>query len=226
MTTVAVMQPYFMPYLGYYRLLRDADVFVAFDCVQFPRRGWVHRNRLHGDGGVPAWLTLPVRHASRSARIDSLVFGTDAEGWWAAAARRFPALRVRGCGEAVALAGSFSEGDGVADYLAAQLHRVRDRLGLKATIRRSSDLALPADLRGEARIIEICRHLGARRYLNAPGGRGLYDQGRFAAAGIELSFLPDWQWSYASVLERFATEPVTALQTELTGPVNPLTPGR
>jgi hypothetical protein len=45
MATVAVMQPYFMPYAGYFRLFCAADVFVMFDCVQFRRRGWVHRNR-------------------------------------------------------------------------------------------------------------------------------------------------------------------------------------
>jgi hypothetical protein len=45
MTTVAVMQPYFLPYPGYFRLFAAADQVALFDCVQFPRRGWVHRSR-------------------------------------------------------------------------------------------------------------------------------------------------------------------------------------
>ena len=57
------MQPYFVPYAGYFRLFAAADVFVAYDCVQFPRRGWVHRNRLPTATGMSDWLTLPVRNA-------------------------------------------------------------------------------------------------------------------------------------------------------------------
>ena len=58
-TTIAVMQPYFVPYAGYFRLFAATDLFVIYDCVQFPRRGWVHRNQLPGANGQPNWLTLP-----------------------------------------------------------------------------------------------------------------------------------------------------------------------
>lgn len=215
MTTVAVMQPYFMPYLGYYRLLQQVDIFVAFDCVQFPRRGWVHRNRLHDGNGELAWLTLPIRPAPRSIAIDELVFDGRADGWWDAAVRRFPALRTPGAPAAMAVAGEVRPGGRVADYLVDQLRRMRDLLDLRATVRRSRDFGLPADMRGEARIVEICRRLGADRYLNAPGGRALYDPAQFEAAGIELSFLPDWSGAYTSTLERLALEPVGNLREEL-----------
>ena len=74
MTTVAVMQPYFMPYAGYFRLFAAADVFVLFDCVQFPRRGWVHRNRFATAAGHLDWLTLPLLKCPRETRIDELAF--------------------------------------------------------------------------------------------------------------------------------------------------------
>jgi hypothetical protein len=51
MTTVSIMQPYFLPFAEYFRLFAASDVFVLLDDVQFPRRGWVHRNRLHDRGG-------------------------------------------------------------------------------------------------------------------------------------------------------------------------------
>ena len=75
--TVAVMQPYFIPYAGYFRLFAASDLFVIYDCVQFPRRGWVHRNRLLDRSGKLRWLTLPLdrayflwgnRHAERRCR--------------------------------------------------------------------------------------------------------------------------------------------------------------
>jgi WbqC-like protein family len=61
--TVAIMQPYFLPYAGYSRLFAATDLFVVYDCVQFPRRGWVHRNRLVNTAGAERSSlpgTLPV----------------------------------------------------------------------------------------------------------------------------------------------------------------------
>ena len=58
--TVAIMQPYFFPYAGYFRLFAASDLFVIYDCVQFPRRGWVHRNLLPDASGSERWLTLPL----------------------------------------------------------------------------------------------------------------------------------------------------------------------
>ena len=45
------MQPYFVPYAGYFRLFAASDLFVIYDCVQFPRRGWVHRNKMFAADG-------------------------------------------------------------------------------------------------------------------------------------------------------------------------------
>ena len=94
MTTVAVMQPYFMPYVGYYRLFAAADVFVMYDCVQFPRRGWVHRNRFSTASGQLDWLTLPLSKCARDTRIDGLVFAPDAPERIASGLQRFPALEA------------------------------------------------------------------------------------------------------------------------------------
>ena len=74
MTVVAVMQPYFMPYAGYFRLFAAADLVAIFDCVQFPRRGWVHRNRLPSRKGEARWLTLPLQKVRTSTQISKLRF--------------------------------------------------------------------------------------------------------------------------------------------------------
>src|ERR1700750_1478713 len=70
--TVPIMQPSFLPYAGYFRLFAASDLFVVYDCVQFPRRGWVHRNRLPLASGDAGWLTLPVAKAPRDALICNL----------------------------------------------------------------------------------------------------------------------------------------------------------
>ncbi len=71
---------------------------------------------------------------------------------------------------------------------------------------RSSSLNVPAQVRGQDRILEIARRLGASRYVNAPGGRDLYDSDAFAEAGIELRFLPEYAGPHASILTRILQE--------------------
>jgi len=74
------MQPYFVPYAGYFRLFSASDLFVIYDCVQFPRRGWVHRNRLVDRTGAERWLTLPIEKAPQDVLIRELRFPPDAAG--------------------------------------------------------------------------------------------------------------------------------------------------
>ena len=74
---MAVMQPYFLPYAGYFRLFDIADTFVVLDDVQFPRRGYVHRNKFLNIAGEPVWFTLPLAKAPQETRIDQLVVHHD-----------------------------------------------------------------------------------------------------------------------------------------------------
>src|SRR5712664_3774556 len=122
MTTVAVMQPYFVPYAGYYRLFTAADIFVAFDCVQFPRRGWVHRNQFPVAPGVTDWLTLPIQKCDRSTRIADLVFVPDAAAQLDLRVQHFPILRNAWNTSSPLIDSIKISGSGtVADYLCAQL---------------------------------------------------------------------------------------------------------
>ena len=210
----AIMQPYFAPYAGYYRLLAAADVFVIYDCVQFPRRGWVHRNRLPGSDGEPAWLTLPLKPAPFDARIDAMTFAEDAAGRMAERIRAFPSLAAAPeAATALLHAGPFS--GALVDYLERQLALACARLAMAPALMRSSSLGLPPELRGQDRILEICRRVGATDYVNAPGGRDLYDAAAFEAAGVALHFLPPWEGSPLSLLHRLAVEPAEAVAAEI-----------
>lgn len=216
MTTLAIMQPYFVPYAGYFRLFAAADRFIVYDCVQFPRRGWVHRNRLPDASGRLQWLTLPLAKASRDVRIQALEFAPDAEPRLAAALERFPLLQGRR-GESDEIMTLVRATGQVAPvtYLERLILAITRRLGLERPMLRSSTLGIDPSLHGEARILAICAALGARRYVNSPGGRKLYDAERFAAHGIELCFLPDYPGETTSILYRLVTERAEALRREI-----------
>lgn len=57
---VAIMQPYFMPYMGYWQLMNYVDKFVVYDDIQFTKKGWIHRNR-YLNNGSDQMLTLPLK---------------------------------------------------------------------------------------------------------------------------------------------------------------------
>jgi len=215
-TTVAVIQPYFFPYAGYFRLFAGCDAVVMFDCVQFPRRGWVHRNRFALASGAMDWLTLPLVKAGRDARIDELRFAPDARGRLAAAMRRFPLLE-----RAVATKNPFIEaslaceaGD-VTEYLCGLVRDVSAALGVSRPMLRSSSLPIDPELRGQDRVIAIVKELGGDRYVNPSGGRELYDAAAFSESGIELSFLTPYRGSVDSVLSRLLVETPGEIAAEI-----------
>jgi len=204
--TIAIMQPYFIPYAGYFRLFAASDLFVIFDCVQFPRRGWVHRNRLIDASGAERWLTLPLERAPRDALIRDLRFPPDAPALLAQRLRAFSLdAQSRGIDPQIIDAIRDARGNAV-DYLEQLLGRVAAYLGLPWRIVRSSSFDIPRSVRGQDRVLAVVRRLGAKRYINSPSGRSLYDPAVFEAAGVELGFLPAYSGPTSSILTRIMNE--------------------
>jgi len=218
--TVSIMQPYFLPYAGYFRLFHASDLFVIYDCVQFPRRGWVHRNRLADPYGVERWLTLPLQKAPQGVLIRDLRFIADAPALLAERLRPFGPLQVDQDGVRRIVACLRDVQGSPVDYIARLLEEIVVYLGLRWNVMRSSELGLPPSLHGQNRIIEIARQLGARRYVNAPGGRDLYNPALFTNAGIELCFLPEYQGPKTSILSRLMAESGDKLSRDIRATVD------
>jgi hypothetical protein len=212
MTTIAVMQPYFLPYAGYFRLFAAADRVAFLDCVQFPRRGWVHRNRLSGANGDPVWLTLPLQPAPRDALIAELRFAADAEKTLAERCRRIPLLSDTTHPLVQTLAQA--SGD-VVGYIAGLLRQCCDALDLPFETVRTSTLSIDPTLRGQDRILAIAESLGAKRYVNLQGGKALYDASAFRARGIDLAIFDDWRGSNRSIAERLLSETAATIAAEI-----------
>ena len=176
--------------------------------MQFPRRGWVHRNRLPLLSGELDWLTLPIQKCDRDTRIDELQFAPDARASIERGMQRFPDLQSarKSASPLIEVVTDIGSGT-VADYLCAQLARVNSILGIARPIIRSSTLGIPADVHRQDRVIAVARAFGATCYVNSPGGRELYDPGAFAEHGIELKFLAPFSGPSDSILLLLVTRP-------------------
>jgi hypothetical protein len=212
---IAVMQPYFIPYCGYFRLLNISSTFVIYDCVQFPRRGWVHRNRLIRKDGVEDWITLPLRKETQSAKIHELQFLPDARALLEERLSRFALSPAAGEVRTAALDTVLDVTGSVVDYLERTLLFFCRLFGIQTNVVRSSRLNVPDTLKGQDRILEIVKRCGGSRYVNASGGIDLYDRPTFAANGCTLDFLTPYDGPYQSVLARVITDDISTIAEEI-----------
>lgn len=186
------MQPYFYPYLGYFQLLHACDTFVFYDDVNYIKNGWINRNRLLLRG-EPHYFTVPLAGASPFARIDETRFNAADTRWrrkmvemFGSAYRRAP---QRDAAVGLLQATLALDTDRIGDLARHSVRSVLDYLGLRRTVRESSREYGNAELSGQARVLDICRREGAQTYINAPGGRHLYNEESFRRQGVELRFL-------------------------------------
>jgi hypothetical protein len=210
------MQPYFFPYLGYFRLFAVADEFVILDTAQFRRGGRIHRSEVPGPNGVMEWLTLPLARQPLATPIRELAFAPRARESFDKRLARLPWISTAD-GPASSRMRAFLKSPTVSvlDYLETGLRLVVDILGLEATILRASSLDLDASLRGQACVIVIARMRGATRYVNSPGGRDLYHSEAFAKCGIELAFLTPYEGRYQHMIPALMTESGKTIRRDL-----------
>lgn len=188
MTTVAVMQPYLFPYVGYYQMASMVDDFVFLDDARFIVRGFVNRNSILRNEEVHRF-TVPVRDASQNRAINDHEYldrGASLLALLQGAYRNAPHLHA-----ASALVEQiFNEGAGnVAATNALSIRRVLEYAGLDRRWHFSSEVLAHGQFKGVHWISEISRRLSATRYLNLPGGRSLYDPVAFEASGLTLEFV-------------------------------------
>lgn len=186
---IAVMQPYFFPYIGYFQLMHAVDTFVFFDDVQYIDRGWVNRNRIPL-GGKAAWLSMPVAHANQKLPIKDRQYLVEkgAKPIQQKIRSAYPKPLQRAGLTLIEDLLFFSEKN-VADYNGNLLRSVANHLGMSCNFMTSSKILGECSLRGPERIIEICKTLNATDYINPIGGLSLYDSQMFEDKNIKLSFL-------------------------------------
>lgn len=200
---VAIMQPYFFPYAGYYRLFAAVDRFVVYDCVQFPRQGRVHRSQLPASDRRDSplrWLTLPIAPAARATKIRELSFSSNAQAVMRARTEAWARMFERDeAGRSLRRAIEACVGDPVT-YLECHLRCTIEALGIECELVRSSTFDVSHEVRGQDRILAIAEAAGASEYVNLSGGDGLYDAAAFDARGIRLRILRPYEGRYPHMI--------------------------
>jgi WbqC-like protein family len=209
---LAIMQPYFFPYQGYFQLIASVDRFVVYDDVAYIKNGWINRNRLLGPAG-PEYFTVPLNGASSFRLIRETQCAPPArwrDKMLRTLAQVYARAPERDAGMALAhRALAAADGGSLRDLAVASLREVCAFAELSATWQDTSTNYANAALSGVDRVLDICRLENATRYVNVPGGRALYQADTFEARGIELKFLKPVLDPYPAVTKRdFRAGPV------------------
>ena len=186
---IGIMQPYVFPYLGYFQLYNAVDLFISLEDVNYIKKGWINRNKIMVND-KPSYITFPVKNASQNRLINQHYI--DWRGNW-------PEKMLKTIKHSYGRETYFDEvypviedlfrrqgEDCIAAFAMVALTHLGDLLGIKTETQWSLRYAKDG-LKGQDRLIDICKQSGATTYVNAIGGMEMYDQESFG--DIDLRFI-------------------------------------
>lgn len=190
MTRVAIMQPTYLPWCGYFGLMQAVDVFIFLDSVQFAKRSWQQRNQIKTPQG-PQWLTVPV---SSKGKREQLICEASLDN-----ASSFASTHCKTIETNYAKAASFKS---LAPGLLACLEQPQARLvdlniGIIEHCRKVLEIETPVLLSSQMAgsgakadlLASLCKAVGATEYLSVPGSKDYLDESNaFAEIGVEVRY--------------------------------------
>ena len=192
---IAIMQPYFFPYIGYFQLIHLADRFVLGDEVQYIQQGWINRNRiLKPDKEGFCYIYIPLKKYSYTTLIKD-IYAVEGEAWKEKILRQIEHYKKKApfyTHVKALLQNCFNlSSTNITTINAHCLQQVCQYLGIdkKLEIQSAMKLDYSNVHNKEERVIKMCGQLGADEYLNPAGGVELYNKTTFEKQGIKLSFL-------------------------------------
>lgn len=191
MTKVAIMQPYFFPYLGYYQMLSAVDKFVLLDDVNFIMRGYINRNSILLNGQAHKF-SIPLEKPSQNKLINEtkLNFLTkDKENFLKTITMAYKKAPFFNDFYPVLENIVNNDENDLTKYLKYSFEKIKDYLQIDTEILLSSEIEKDNSLRAQDRIIEINKQLGSTQYINAIGGQELYNKADFTKNNIQLNFI-------------------------------------
>lgn len=186
--TLAIMQPYLFPYIGYWQLINAVEAFVIYDDVTFIKQGYINRNSILINRQKQRF-TLNLIGASSNRLINQIIVGNNQakllktmEQSYAKAPFVVDIMPI--------LEQILNQNEkNMAKFLGFSLQKISDYLQINTEFIYSSDIKKDVTLKAQNRVIDIAKRLNASKYINAIGGQKLYSKEQFKKEGIELNFL-------------------------------------
>ncbi len=189
--TIAIMQPYFMPYIGYWQLMAAVDEFVIYDNIQYTKKGWINKNFFLRNGKAEAF-SLPLKKGSSLLEVKERYLSDDFEKEATRLLRRMEG--------AYKMAPNFEEiftllekcfaydKKNLFDFIYNSILVIKKYLGIETKIIISSSIDIDHSLSSADKVKAICHALDATKYINPIGGFELYSKEDFEKYGIKLEF--------------------------------------
>ena len=199
---VAIMQPYFFPYLGYFQLIKQTNVFILFDDVQYIRHGWINRNRILKPEKDWQYILAPIQEHCQTTLIRDIHI-QNGDIWKIKILRQIehykkksPFYKQTKC----ILEDCFNTSETSITYLNTFfLQKICSYINLPLNLKIASvenyDYSNVNDAGEWA--LRICEQIGGKYYLNPIGGKELFDPVKFNQSNIELNFLSTNDISYS-----------------------------
>lgn len=194
---LAIMQPYFLPYIGYFQLIAAVDKFILYDNIKYTKKGWINRNRmLQNDKDV--MFSLPLKNDSDALDVCQRELVADFNrnkllNQFKEAYRRAPYFT-----QTFPLIEQIVqfEDTNLFRYLHHSIARVCSHLDIATEIIISSDIAIDHKLKSQDKVLALCTATSADTYINTIGGIELYSKDVFNAQRIELLFIKSTPFNY------------------------------
>ncbi|WP_026657841.1 WbqC family protein [Butyrivibrio sp. AC2005] len=193
--SVGLHQTYFFPYLGYFTIMNNVDIFVYADSLQYIKQGWVNRNRIISESGQVQYINVPIKHASQKTPANEVEIDYD-KPWEEAIINKLWYYKKKApyYNEVVGILEQlFSKKyDSIAALTMESTNLVQKWLGREAPKYKLSDINLEEHdkiMRDEWGIIVTNHFPDADTYRNAPGGIKFYDRLKYGFAGMNIEFL-------------------------------------
>lgn len=203
---LAVMQPYFFPYIGYFQLLNVVDEFVVYDNIEFSKKGWINRNRILVNG-KDIYITLPLKNDSDYLDVRDRVL---ADSWHKE--RKTMLNRISG---AYRKAPRFNavfpmleecilfENMNLFQFIFHSLTLTKEYLGISTPLKIASEIPIDHSLRSGKKVMALCKARQAKDYVNPIGGLNLYKKEDFLSEGVNLFFLKSRDVVYEQFEDNF-----------------------
>jgi len=188
---LAIMQPYFFPYIGYFQLINTVDEFIIYDNIQYSRKGWINRNRILVNS-KDDYITLPLKKDSDFLNVNQRFLADT----WSTERNKMLNRIVESYRKAPQFDHVYHlfencvniEEPNLFNFINNSLKETLRYLSIHTKITVSSSIAINHELKSEEKVLEICKAQNATSYINPIGGIELYSKQRFELNGINLQF--------------------------------------